>query len=52
MATRTLPFEYSFRWRDAANLFDPALTDALVVFLEERDRELENFLADLEARVP
>lgn len=42
----SLPFEFSLRWLDLAELMG-GLPDEVVAYLEERDRQLEDFLARL-----
>lgn len=49
----TLNFQYGNRWRQLGGLFVPeALSEELVYFLEERDRQLEDHLTNLVGFVP
>jgi hypothetical protein len=43
-ATHNLPFQYLERYAQINKYFDPKLSDELVELLEQRDRDLEDFL--------
>ena len=47
--TKNLPFEYLQRWEQVGALFTPALDVRASQMLEEKDRDLEDYLASLSA---
>jgi hypothetical protein len=47
MTTRLNPFTYLQRWPQVAKEFEPGLAAALVELLDNRDRDLEDFLGSI-----
>ncbi len=52
MATKNLPFQFLQRWPQLTREFAEPLSDPLIELLDNRDRDLEDFLGTLGGGVP